>query len=147
MTDVNPETEPTWEELCAMKSGTILYDKEENGHRFIVMRGENALCAYVGVPLTHSLAGKGLSLNSHGGTYLSKEGDGCRPKGWWWWGWDYAHDCDRNFYMDKQSAFWGDGYECEEWGVRAVIVDSERTIRDLERHMGLREGDEDGDTA
>lgn len=113
-------------ELAAMKSGTILEDGYENGVRYIIMRGPCALCAYVGVPEGHPLAGKDyddIPLGVHGGLTFAGRGDGRRPEGMYWYGWDYGHAGDVPFYAgarepgkawttsDVREEIWGATYE------------------------------------
>jgi hypothetical protein len=81
---------------------TPLLDFEHAGVRCLVIEGPvGALCAYVGVPADHPLAGKSDTdpalddLSVHGGLTFADEGDGrYRPAGWYWYGWDYAHAGD-----------------------------------------------------
>ena len=51
--------------------GRIVFDKFEDGIRFIVMRGPASWCAYVGIPNDHPLAGFDYDsladINAHGG--------------------------------------------------------------------------------
>ncbi len=52
---------PTWEELVAMKPGTIVADWMSEDVRCIIMRGPHSLCAYLGIPTTHLMAGADYS--------------------------------------------------------------------------------------
>jgi len=91
-----------FKELIKHKVGTIYIDSYQDGVRYIIMRGTASLCAYVGIPLDHPLAGfnyNDIPLNDvHGGLTFGREGNGLRPKGWFWYGWDYAHSGDLCFY-------------------------------------------------
>lgn len=108
--------ELSFKELAELESGTILEDAYENGVRYLIVRGPCALCAYVGVPLDHPLAGRsyeGINLDCHYGLTFAKEGaeNNYRPAGWFWYGWDYGHLGDRSFYdlkdgWDKGSIEW-----------------------------------------
>lgn len=98
--------ELSFKELAELESGTILEDGYENEVRYIIMRGPSALCAYVGLPIGHPLAGMNyndLPLDCHGGLTFGKEGEGedsFRPRGLFWYGWDYGHSGDRAFYYE-----------------------------------------------
>jgi len=91
----------TFESLVDLKSGTILEDGHENGVRYLIMRGPNSLCCYLGVPKDHPLANRSyddIPLDCHGGLTFSEKGDGeIRPEGWFWYGWDYGHAGDVSF--------------------------------------------------
>ena len=137
-------TDMTWEQLKAEKSGTILHDVFEDGIRFIVMRGPCSLCAYVGVPLDHPLAGfpyDDLSVNAHGGLTFASEGDGengiYRPKDFYWYGWDYSHCGDCPFYHDEMPRLYTG--EDKKWLVQDVIEDSWETTEDFKQLVRLAE--------
>ena len=90
-----------WEELKQKEVGAILHDEFDEGLRFIIMRGPASLCAYVGVPLDHPLAGHSygdLPMEAHGGLTYADKGEGKWPEGFFWYGWDYAHYGDYAFY-------------------------------------------------
>ena len=113
--------ELTFEELSKLESGTILVDDYENGVRYLIMRGPCSLCAYVGVPSDHPLAGKDyddVPLDCHYGLTFSGEGgdEDFRPAGWYWYGWDYGHSGDKAFYDVDRDIFRGD----TEWTVAMV---------------------------
>jgi hypothetical protein len=79
----------------------LLRDFEQDGVRCLVVDGGIGLCAYVGVPEGHPIAGKECDdealrdLEVHGGLTFAGEGDGkYRPTGWYWYGWDDAHAGD-----------------------------------------------------
>lgn len=91
----------TFEELAKDKVGTIYIDAYENGIRYIIMRGPASLCAYIGIPASHPLAGRDyddIPLDVHGGLTFAHTGDGLRPEGMFWYGWDYGHSGDKSFY-------------------------------------------------
>lgn len=103
--------EITWEQLVADETpdkepGKVYADWYEDGIRCLIMRGPIGLCAYIGVPEGHPLAGfdyDDLPLSCHGGLTFSSMGDGhYRPKGFYWYGWDYSHSGDYAFYYDKE---------------------------------------------
>lgn len=130
----------TWDDLVTMEAGTILHDEFREGIRFIIMRGPAALCAYVGVPLDHPLAGLDygdLALECHGGLTFSGAGDGkYHPSGYWWYGWDYAHSQDATIYdytpdglrfRKEHPKFESLRAGCKQWLPFAVLQDSEWT--------------------
>jgi hypothetical protein len=62
--------ELTWKQIIKKKAGEVLHDEMKEGFRFIVMRGPNSLCGYIGVPLSHPLSGfdyDDVSVSAHGG--------------------------------------------------------------------------------
>lgn len=126
-----------FKELKDVEPGTILHDEIKDGIRFIVMRGPSALCAYVGVPSDHPLAGfdyEGVPVNCHGGLTFSREGGDEWPEGWYWYGWDYAHAGDAVLF-DRQYGL-GDDVE---WAVDDVIKDSWGAIYDFRELARLAE--------
>lgn len=113
----------TFAELAQDEAGTIYEDGYENGVRYLIMRGPAALCAYVGVPADHPLAGHSyddLSLECHGGLTFGGEGGGkgSWPAGWYWYGWDYGHAGDKSFYDLKEGMAWR--ADDREWTVEDV---------------------------
>lgn len=64
--------------------------------RGLVVHSGFCLCAYVGVPRDHWLAGMDeLEFDCHFGVTFRGEGDGfLRPQDWYWYGWDYGHFTD-----------------------------------------------------
>jgi len=117
----------TWEELVEMKEQT-LKDWFDDGVRCLILRGPGALCAYVGIPKDHPLAGfsyDDIPIECHGGLTYSGEGDGkLRPDGFFWYGWDYAHSGDYCFYYDKPPIA----------GLRS-LVDKKWLVEDVEKDM------------
>ena len=132
----------TFEEISKDKAGTLYHDEIEEGVRFIVIRGPSHLCAYVGIPTTHPLAGFNYDLipiTCHGGLTFGGEGDDkYRPKGYFWYGWDYGHSGDYSFYYDKES--WGCYANDKKWTVEEVVEDSWDAIYDFQRLVKLAEG-------
>lgn len=118
----------TWRELAADEVGTVYEDSYENGVRYIIKRGPPALCAYVGVPADHPLAGfdyNNLPLDCHGGLTFAAEGSDLStwPAGWYWYGWDYAHAGDRCFYdlkYENDPTWPKRNFEEKEWTVEDV---------------------------
>ena len=126
----------TWEQIKQKEPGTILHDAYTNGIRFIILRGPSALCAYVGVPLSHPLASfhyDDIPLECHGGLTFSGEGDKWRPKDFYWYGWDYGHAGDWCFF-DKQC-----GSSSKQWLVGDVIQDSEGVLFEFKTLVELSE--------
>ena len=119
------EKERTFEELSRDKAGTVYHESMDDGMRFIVLRGPVSLCAYLGVPKDHPLAGfdyDSIPLDCHGGLTYAGDGTSFLEGGRYWYGWDYAHSGDRCFYdagrPDKDSR------EERGWVVGDVIKDS-----------------------
>src|SRR5688572_17088313 len=103
MTATKVELPDTWDAVVSAPVGHIFEDRHEDGVRFLIMRGPAALCAYVGVPDSHPLAGQSyddMPIQCHGGLTYGDNGGDKWPKGWYWYGWDYAHSGDRSVYTD-----------------------------------------------
>ena len=118
------------------KEGDILVDEHHDGVRYLVMRGLGALCAYVGVPVRHPLAGLGadeLPLNCHGGlTFAGKgAGDPYRPGRYYWYGWDYGHFQDALFFSSRVKGI--------KWTVKKVVPEVESVVYDFKKLMNLAE--------
>lgn len=107
-----------WKKMVGDPPGTIYRDWMDAPFRCIIMRGPSCLCAYIGVPLNHVLAGKdpeSMDIECHGGMNFADNGDGrLRPTGWYWFGWDYAHYGDYFFFYDTIPAL----KEFQEWHLR-----------------------------
>jgi hypothetical protein len=104
-----------------MKPGQILEDFEQGPVRVMVMRGPSSLCAYVGIPENHPLAGKDyrdLDIRCHGGLTFGCAGgqveNDVYPAGYWWYGWDYAHYGDAVVYDTFHN------WDEHEWTVEEV---------------------------
>jgi hypothetical protein len=95
-----------YEDYLKLESGTVLVDNTIDDVRYIIMRGPCSLCAYVGIPKGHPLAGVNYDNlynyqipRVHGGLTFSDWGnDKYFPNGYWWIGWDYAHYGDMAFF-------------------------------------------------
>lgn len=91
-----------FEMLAELEMGTSMKEGTIEGIPFVILRGPCSLCAYLGIPPEHPLAGKNyddINLSVHGGLTFGDFGDGeWRPKGKYWIGWDYGHWHDRCFY-------------------------------------------------
>lgn len=137
---------PIWEELLAMKEGTRLREWNEGEVKCVIIRSSASLCAYLGIPANHRLAGKNYDLMGiycHGGLTFSDEGDGTYlPKDYWFYGWDYAHVGDYPFYADMsilQDAYEKDPAikawrsEQTKWLVQHVLTDMQESIADFQR--------------
>lgn len=123
----------TFAEIAADPRGTVYHEEDCETFQFLIIRGGASLCAYVGVPLDHPLAGKpydDFPLDCHGGLTFSDKGDGGwgHLEGYWWYGWDYAHLGDRSFYDSRLKlnipAFPGQ----REWTVSMVLKDCQETL-------------------
>jgi hypothetical protein len=132
---------PDWEQVTSAESGHVFYDAIEEGVRILVMRGPFHLCAYLGVPKDHPLAGFGyddLPMQVHGGLTFGSEGKKNWPEGWYWYGWDYGHSGDYCTYYDdklRTSAF-RDG---KKWTVNEVIAEAKDACYDFRKLMLLAE--------
>ena len=77
----------TFEEMAKDEVGTIYVDSYIEGVRYLIIRGLASLCAYVGIPEQHPLAGQGddlIDLDVHGGLTFCGVGDGAHmPKEWY----------------------------------------------------------------
>ncbi len=127
-----------YEDIKAKEIGTILYDEFSEGIRFIIMRGPCSLCAYVGIPLAHPLAGYSyddLPVDCHGGLTFASEGRGAWPAGYFWYGWDYAHAGDYSFFDDDYSP----DSQNKKWTVEEVKEDSWSAIYDFNKLLRLSE--------
>lgn len=132
-------------EVLDIAPGTIVSDEYVEGVRVIVMRGPVALCAYLGIPSSHPLAGYSyddIPLQCHGGLTFGKEGDGpFWPKEFYWYGWDYGHAGDRATYSYesplKEKFSLRDNEK--EWTVKEVKEEARWVAYDCARLMKLAE--------
>ena len=127
-----------FEDIAKDEPGTVYYDEHSGGVRLLVLRGPCSVNAYLGVPLSHPLAGfdyDDLPLDVHGGLTFSSEGGGNSgfPEGWFWYGWDYAHAGDRPMY---DSSFRKRG---KEWTPKMVYQEAKQALWDFRRLAGLAE--------
>lgn len=134
----------TWKELVDMKPGTVLKDWFDEGVRCLILRGPSALCAYVGVPIDHPLAGfnyDDVPLRCHGGLTFSAKGDGSmRPKGFYWFGYDYGHCNDYAFYYNEPGGMVLESRgEDKKWMVKDVEDDMWSVVYDFKMLMKLSE--------
>ena len=115
--------EKTFEELSKDPVGTIYHDEFADGSRFVILRGPVSLCAYLGVPKSHPLAGfpyddLGELVGCHGGLTFSGTGIVGPGEVWYWYGWDYAHYLDRSFSGTSLPL---DMEGVHEWTVKDVL--------------------------
>jgi len=143
MNDKVKKDQMDWEQLMAKESGNILYDEFDEGIRFIIMRGPVSLCAYIGIPIAHPLAGHNyddLPVCAHGGLTYSSEGKGAWPEGYYWYGWDYAHSGDYCFYYDREPLVGRYDHSTDQkWLVEDVKEDSWSTLYDFKKLLRLTE--------
>jgi len=130
--------EKTYEEIAKDKISTVYHDKWEDGMRFVILRGPNSLCAYIGIPKDHLLAGfdyDDLPVEAHGGlTYSNDYLKGVKSRTEWWYGWDYGHCDDYAFYyLDKNIPFGGG----KKWTVEMVRNDSWIPLRGIQQLMDI----------
>jgi hypothetical protein len=138
-----PAARPEWKEVLDAKPGHIFVDKFDEGVRFIIMRGPASLCAYVGVPEEHPLAGfdyESLPVDCHGGLTFASKGTNDWPKGFFWYGWDYAHSGDRSTYDDDPTRTLVRPDRSEKrWTVKEVEQDSWHATYEFRKLMKLAE--------
>ena len=135
--------EITWNDVVAAKVGTVFVDRFDEGVRFLIMRGPFHLCAYIGIPLDHPLAGHdygSLPLDCHGGiTYAREGGAGSFPAGFYWYGWHYGH-CDDYMISDTHSSSYAAFNETQtKWDVKMVEEDSWLALYGFKKLMKLAE--------
>jgi hypothetical protein len=133
----------TWEDVVAAEVGKVFVDRFDDGVRFLIMRGPFHLCAYVGCPISHPLAGldyDSIPLACHGGlTFASAGGEGPFPKDFYWYGWDYGH-CDDYMISESHSSSYAVMNERQtKWGVKEVEDDSYSAICEFRKMMRLAE--------
>lgn len=131
--------EVSWADVVAAETGHIFIDKFDEGLRFIVMRGPAALCAYVGLPKDHPLAGHNyddLPVQAHGGLTFGREAGKQWPEGYYWYGWDYGHAGDFSVYDEKYRDAPSDD---KKWTPAEVEADSWNAIYDFKHLMKLAE--------
>lgn len=124
-TDIAERFPQTFADVVAAETGAVFCDEFEDGIRFLILRGPSALCAYLGLPTAHPLAGweyDHLTIDCHYG--LTYSGSGIHGDGsTYWYGWDYSHSGDRSTYDFGRSdrAFMRDE---KEWTPALVYADA-----------------------
>jgi hypothetical protein len=103
--------------------------------RALILEGGASLCAYVGIPADHPLAGRNyddMPLECHGGLTFGDAGSkrGPWPAGWYWYGWDYAHLGDITRYDRKYRTIDPDAHE---WTVEEVEAEARQVMEQLKR--------------
>ena len=89
---MKPYEEMSFEELAALERGTVVYQCDYGILKGAIMRNPS-LCAYIGVPKWHKLAGEHYSGNMdeivdvHGGLTFSGESE-IFGNDYWWFGWE-----------------------------------------------------------
>jgi hypothetical protein len=106
------------------------------GMKGIVLRGAPSLCAYIGIPTWHPLAGldyNDVPLDVHGGLTFGDRGDGeWRSAKYFWYGWDYAHSGDLCFYDLEFSGWLRIGSHQEHaWTVAEVAEELHQAMLDF----------------
>ena len=79
--------ETTWKDVVAAEVGHIFIDEFDENVRFLVLRSRASLCAYLGVPVGHPLAGFScelLPIHAHGGLTYAGAGNHFTPKNEHW---------------------------------------------------------------
>jgi hypothetical protein len=132
-----------WQEVVDAEVGHIFVDKFDEGLRFLIMRGPFHLCAYVGVPESHPLAGQNyddLPIQCHGGlTFAAKGGEKLGetwPAGFYWYGWDYGHLDDQTIMPKVPGLSDRGGHK---WTVSEVEGDSWQALYEFKRLVRVAE--------
>lgn len=119
--------------------GRVVFDKFEDGVRFVIVRGPASWCAYAGIQKDHPLAGFGyddlMGVNAHGGLTYAGNGVTGVPDGYYWYGWDYAHAGDVSVYDHK----YGKTPDEHDWTLDEVIEDSWSALYDIKKIATLAE--------
>lgn len=143
LSDVKGNQEAGWQQVVAAEANHVFYDAIEEGVRVLIMRGPFHLCAYLGVPEAHPLAGfdyNDLPMHVHGGLTFCGEGKNGWPEGWYWYGWDYGHSGDYCTYYDEpplaSKSSWRNG---KKWTVPEVIAEAKDACWDFRLLMVLAE--------
>lgn len=123
-----------------IKPGTVLAEWFEGGVKAVILRGPAAMCAYLGVPSDHPLAGHGydmVPLDCHGGLTFAGNDIDAMPEGYYFYGWDYAHAGDKtNFGRDISGAdFPGD----KAWTLGEVKQEVRMAVYDFKHFIELAE--------
>ena len=130
-------------EIIGFEPGHIFEDWIEDGIRHLVMRGPAALCAYLGIPKDHPLAGFGYNdvvVNCHCGLTFASMGDGERfPEDRYWFGWDYAHSGDCCTYNHDPKMGYMSCRGEKHWTVKEVKAEMWSAACDLKKQMNLAE--------
>jgi len=129
----------TFEELAKDPMGEKYIDRYDDGIRVVVLRGPGSLCAYLGIPVDHPLAGNNyddLRVSCNGGLTFGREGDGTYlPKGYFFYGWDYNH-CDDVSFSDLTSSYKRSG---KQWTVGDVEKELWSAVYDMKALMKIAE--------
>lgn len=133
-----------WGDVVSADTGHVFLDRHEDGVRFVILRGPCALCAYVGIPESHPLAGKSyddVPVDCHGGLTYGDMGTGkYLPSGWWWYGWDYCHSGDYAAYYDTSPLRGFDHSNAIKWTPKAVESDAWDALWSFKKLVRLAEG-------
>lgn len=125
-------------DLSRIPVGEPLRNEVYNGLRITVLRGPMSLCAYVGLPLAHPLAGRDcddMAIDVHGGFTYAGEGFGALERGLYWYGWDYAHAFDLLApYQPEVQKILRNGRLKALKGVRGLPLERRWTIGLVEAH-------------
>lgn len=122
-----------WQEVVTKQAKeTVYYGEYGKDIRILVRRGGASLCAYVGIPIEHPLAGffyDDMPLDCHGGLTFCEEGkkDNDWPEGFYWYGYDYAHAGDYMTYYDTLPS----STSLKNLKVLALREDRKWTIKDV----------------
>lgn len=129
----------TFKTVIDAEPGKVFYDAFEDGIRVLVLRGPFHMCAYLGIPEDHPLAGfsyDDIPLRVHGGLTYSGEGVTGAPEGFHWFGWDYGHAGDKCVYHDGIPDHHKDSHG---WTPKEVIAEAKEAVWDFRRLVLLAE--------
>lgn len=155
---MKPYEEMSFEELATVQGGTVVYQCNYGILKGAILRNPS-LCAYIGVPKWHNLAGVHYGgsvqadgetitvidideiIDVHGGVTFSGDFDDRLPEGYWWFGWDHGHFGDATFYeydpnpliresFQRIKTAWPDS-SLHEWTVPEVREELERAMQQL----------------
>lgn len=143
MTNLEQQYPETLWDIRPLAGGTVLRDYLEDGVRVLLLRSTGSICVYLGVPLTHPLAGfsyDDIPLDCHGGLAFSKEGDGRRwPQGFWWYGYDYSHAGDQPLFEGEAAQIVGLHDDDHRWTIKEVCQEAVESVYGLKQLMKLAE--------
>jgi hypothetical protein len=132
----------TWADVKAAETGHVFLDKFDEGVRLIIMRGPCNLCAYIGIPKEHPLAGfeyDDVPISCHGGLTYASEGGKQWPEGFYWYGWDYGHSGDATYYDEPPLRGMYSHNDDHKWTPGEVEEDSWTTIWEFQKLAKLAE--------
>lgn len=141
MEKTNEERMSEFMELVSHEQGRVYVDRFEDEVRVVILRGPGSLCAYLGIPIDHPLAGtdyNDLNVSCNGGlTYGGGRSIDALSSDRYWYGWDHAHCSDLCFYQIQFSTTIPDG--AKPWLVEDVEAEIWSAVYDLKKCMQVAE--------